>query len=36
VLLKAQKDLSYESVAQVLDVMKMAGVAKVALAMERK
>lgn len=36
VLLKAQKDLSYESVAQVLDVMKLAGVAKVALAMERK
>jgi biopolymer transport protein ExbD len=36
VLLKAQKDLTYEQVAQVLDVMKLAGVAKVALAMERK
>ena len=36
VLLKAQKDLSYESVAQVLDAMKLAGVSKVALAMERK
>ena len=36
VLLKAQKDLSYESVAMVLDAMKLAGVSKVALAMERK
>ena len=36
VLLKAQKDLTYESVAAVLDAMKLAGVAKVALAMERK
>ncbi len=36
VLFKAEKDLSYEQVATVLDAMKLAGVAKVALAMERK
>jgi biopolymer transport protein ExbD len=36
VLLKAQKDLTYETVAVVLDAIKQAGVAKVALAMERK
>ena len=36
VLVKAQKDLSYYKVAEVLDVIKLAGVAKVALAMDRK
>lgn len=36
VLLKAHKDLSYEAVAQVLDVLKLAGINKVALAMDRK
>jgi biopolymer transport protein ExbD len=36
VLFKAQKDLSYESVAVVLDAIKQAGVLKVALAMDRR
>jgi biopolymer transport protein ExbD len=36
VLLKAQKDLPYEKVAEVLDTIKLAGVQKVALAMDRK
>jgi biopolymer transport protein ExbD len=36
VILKAPKDVTYEKVAQVLDAIKMGGVQKVALAMERK
>src|SRR5262245_30129816 len=36
VLLKASKDLAYGDVAGVLDLIKQAGIAKVALAMERK
>ncbi|MCE5299983.1 MAG: biopolymer transporter ExbD [Spirochaetia bacterium] len=36
VLLKADKDLPYHMIAQVLDAMKKAGVRKVALAMETK
>ena len=36
VLVKAHKDLSYERVAAVLDAIKLAGVQKVALAMDRK
>jgi biopolymer transport protein ExbD len=36
VLVKAQKDLPYYKVAEVLDAIKLAGVSKVALAMDRK
>jgi biopolymer transport protein ExbD len=36
VLLKAEKDLAYYKVAEVLEAIKLAGVRKVALAMERK
>ena len=36
VILKAPKEVTYEKVAQVLDAIKMGGVQKVALAMERK
>ena len=36
VLVKAHKDLAYEKVAMVLDAIKLAGVQKVALAMDRK
>ena len=36
VLVKAHKDLSYEKVAAVLDAIKLGGVQKVALAMDRK
>lgn len=36
VLLKAEKDLPYFKVAEVLEAIKLAGVRKVALAMERK
>jgi biopolymer transport protein ExbD len=36
VLLKAEKDLPYYKVAEVLEAIKLAGVKKVALAMERK
>ena len=36
VLVKAHKDVTYEQVAQVLDAIKMGGVNKVALAMDRK
>jgi biopolymer transport protein ExbD len=36
VLLKADKDLPYYKVAEVLEAIKLAGVNKVALAMERK
>lgn len=35
VLLKAHKDVSYEQVARVLDAIKLGGVNKVALAMDR-
>jgi biopolymer transport protein ExbD len=35
VLVKAHKDLSYETVAKVLDAIKLGGVSKVALAMDR-
>jgi len=36
VILKAPKEITYEKLAQVLDAIKMGGVTKVALAMERK
>jgi biopolymer transport protein ExbD len=36
VLLRAQKDLPYYKVAEVLDAIKAGGVSKVALAVERK
>lgn len=36
VYLKADKDLPYYQVAEILDVVKSAGVGKVALAMDRK
>ena len=36
ILVKVDKDLPYFSVAEVLDAIKLAGVNKVALAMERK
>jgi biopolymer transport protein ExbD len=36
VLLKADKAATYESVAKVLDAIKLAGVNKVALAMDRR
>jgi biopolymer transport protein ExbD len=36
ILVKADKDTSYEKVAEVLDAIKLAGVVKVALAVERK
>jgi biopolymer transport protein ExbD len=36
VLLKAEKDLAYYKVAEVLEAIKLAGIRKVALAMERK
>jgi biopolymer transport protein ExbD len=36
VLLKAGKDLPYYKVAEVLEAIKLAGIKKVALAMERK
>lgn len=36
VILKADKSVTYEQLAQVLDSIKMGGVQKVALAMERK
>jgi biopolymer transport protein ExbD len=36
VLMKAEKDLPYYKVAEVLEAIKLAGVRKVALAMERK
>jgi biopolymer transport protein ExbD len=36
VLFKAEKDLPYYRVAEVLEAVKLAGVRKVALAMERK
>ncbi len=36
VILKAPKEITYEKVAQVLDAIKMGGVQKVALAMDRK
>jgi len=34
--MKAEKDLPYYKVAEVLEAIKLAGVRKVALAMERK
>lgn len=36
VIVKADKDVSYEKLAQVLDAVKLGGVQKVALAMDRK
>jgi biopolymer transport protein ExbD len=36
VLVKAHKDVLYSQVAEVLDAIKLAGVNKVALAMDRK
>lgn len=36
VLVKAHKDLPYEQLAAVLDAIKLAGINKVALAMDRK
>jgi biopolymer transport protein ExbD len=36
VLVKAHKDIAYEQVAMVLDAIKLGGVNKVALAMDRK
>lgn len=36
VILKADKDIHYENLARVLDAIKMGGVQKVALAMDRK
>jgi biopolymer transport protein ExbD len=36
ILVKIDKDLPYASVAEVLDAIKLAGVNKVALAMDRK
>ncbi len=36
VIFKADKDVPYEKLAQVLDAIKMGGVQKVALAMDRK
>jgi biopolymer transport protein ExbD len=36
VILKADKDVPYEKLAQVLDAIKLGGVQKVALAMDRK
>lgn len=36
ILVKADKDIAYEKVAEVLDAIKLAGVVKVALAVERK
>jgi biopolymer transport protein ExbD len=36
VILKADKDIPYEKLAQVLDAIKVGGVQKVALAMDRK
>lgn len=36
VIVKADKDISYEKLAQVLDAVKMGGVQKLALAMDRK
>jgi biopolymer transport protein ExbD len=36
VYLKAQKDLSYQEVVEILDTIKQTGVARVALAMDRK
>lgn len=36
VILKADKDIPYEKLAQVLDALKMGGVQNVALAMDRK
>lgn len=36
VLLRAHKDLPYERVAEVLDIIKLAGIQKAALAMDRK
>jgi biopolymer transport protein ExbD len=36
VILKADKDIPYEKLAQVLDAIKLGGVQKVALAMDRK
>jgi biopolymer transport protein ExbD len=36
VLVKAHKDVSYEQVALVLDAIKLGGINKVALAMDRK
>ena len=36
VILKADKDIPYEKLAQVLDAIKMGGVQKLALAMDRK
>jgi biopolymer transport protein ExbD len=36
VLVKADKDLTYEKVSEVLDAIKLGGVQKVALAMDRK
>lgn len=36
VLVKADKDLSYEALAKVLDAIKLGGISKVALAMDRR
>jgi biopolymer transport protein ExbD len=36
VILKADKDIPYEKLAEVLDAIKLGGVRKVALAMDRK
>jgi biopolymer transport protein ExbD len=36
ILVKADKDTSYEKVAELLDTIKLAGVVKVALSVERK
>lgn len=36
ILVKAHKDIAYERVAEVLDAIKLGGIQKVALAMERK
>ncbi len=35
-ILKADKSIPYEQLAQVLDAIKLGGVQKVALAMDRK
>lgn len=36
VILKAPKEITYEKIAEVLDAIKLGGVQKVALAMDRK
>jgi biopolymer transport protein ExbD len=36
IILKADKDITYEKLAEVLDAIKLGGVQKIALAMDRK